>query len=87
LTADLPKRVTQPAPSSHATSVASSVGVTGSSALSVAEAWNFCQRAAEFLEGLKNKEADQQGNPFTPSLFLSLDLFGWPTPFSICSVN
>jgi hypothetical protein len=23
------------------------------------------------LEGLKNRDADQQGNPFTPSLFLS----------------
>jgi hypothetical protein len=28
------------------------------------------------LEGLKNREADQEGNPFTPSLFLSFDLFG-----------
>jgi hypothetical protein len=39
------------------------------------------------LEGLKDKEADQQGNPFTPSPFLSFDLFGWPAPFSICSVG
>jgi hypothetical protein len=28
------------------------------------------------LEGLKNREADQQGNPFTLPLFLSFDLFG-----------
>jgi hypothetical protein len=69
------RRVTQPAPSSYATSVALSVGVTGSTTLSAAEAWDFCRRTTEFLEGLKNREADQQGNSFTPSLFLSFDLF------------
>jgi hypothetical protein len=26
------------------------------------------------LEGLKNRDTDQQGNPFTPSLFLSISL-------------
>jgi hypothetical protein len=50
--------------------------VTGSSVLSAAEVWDFCWRTTEFLEGLKDKEADQQGNPFTPSPFLSFDLFG-----------
>jgi hypothetical protein len=50
--------------------------VTGSTMLSAAEAWDFCRWTTEFLEGLKNREADQQGNPFTPSLFLSFDLFG-----------
>jgi hypothetical protein len=49
---------------------------TGSTTLSTAEAWDFCRRTAEFLEGLKNREANQQGNPFTHSLFLSFDLFG-----------
>jgi hypothetical protein len=76
LPVDLPKRVTQPAPSSHATPVAPSVGVAGSGALSAAEVWDFCRRTTEFLVGLKKKEADQQGNIFTPSLFLSFDLFG-----------
>jgi hypothetical protein len=69
------KKITQPAPSSHGTPVAPSIGMTGSSALSAAEAYDFCRRTTEFLEGLKNREADQQGNPFTPSLFLSFDLF------------
>jgi hypothetical protein len=27
------------------------------------------------LEGLENKEADQEGNPFTSSLFHSFNLF------------
>jgi hypothetical protein len=76
LPADPSKKITQPAPFSYATPVASSAGVTGSTALSVAETWDFCRWTAEFLEGLKNKYADQQGNPFTPSLFLSFDLFG-----------
>jgi hypothetical protein len=57
--ADPPKRVTPPAPSSHATLVAPSVGVIGSGALSAVEAWDFYQRTVEFLESLKNKEADQ----------------------------
>jgi hypothetical protein len=60
--------------------VAPSAGVTGSTALSAAEAWNFCRQTAEFLEGLKNRDADQQGNMFTPSLFLSFDLFGYLRP-------
>jgi hypothetical protein len=51
------------------------VEVTGSTMLSAVEAWDFCRRTAEFLEGLKNREADQEGNPFTPSLFFSFDLF------------
>jgi hypothetical protein len=35
------------------------------------------------LEGLKNREADQEGNPFTPSLFHSFNLFNWLTTFLI----
>jgi hypothetical protein len=71
LLADPSKQITQPAPSSYATPVAPSVGVTGSTALSATEAWDFYRQTAEFLEGLKNRDVDQQGNPFTPSLFLS----------------
>jgi hypothetical protein len=85
--ADPSKKITQPAPSSYATPVAPSAGMTGSTTLSAAEAWNYCRRIAEFLEGLKNKEANQEGNPFTHSLFLSFDLFACLTAFSICSVD
>jgi hypothetical protein len=70
------RKITQLAPSLYATPVAPSAGVTGFTTLSAAEAWNFCQRTAEFLESLKNRDTDQQGNPFTTSLFLSIDLFG-----------
>jgi hypothetical protein len=73
--ADPSKKITQPTPSSYATPVTPSVGVTSSTTLSAVEAWDFCRRTAEFLEGLKNKEDDQHGNPFTPSLFfLSISL-------------
>jgi hypothetical protein len=75
LSVDPSKKITQPAPSSYATPVTPSAGVADSTALSAVEAWDFYWRTAKFLEGLKNKEADQQGNPFTPSLFLSFDLF------------
>jgi hypothetical protein len=74
--ADPSKKITQLAPSSHATPVAPSVRVIGSSAPTAAEAWDFCRWTGEFLEGLNNREADQQVNLFTPSLFLSFDLFG-----------
>jgi hypothetical protein len=76
LPADPSKKITQPAPSSYATPVAPSAGVTSSTALFAAEAWNFYRWTAEFVEGLKNRDDNQQGNPFTPSLFLSFDLFG-----------
>jgi hypothetical protein len=67
--ADLSKKITQPTPSSYATPIAPSVGVTGSTTLSVAEAWDYYRRTTKFLEGLKNRDADQEGNRFTPSLF------------------
>jgi hypothetical protein len=73
--ADPSKKITQPACSSYATPIAPYAGVTGSTTLSAAEAWDYYWWIAEFLEGLKNREADQEGNPFTPSLFLSFDLF------------
>jgi hypothetical protein len=72
LSADPSKKITQPASSSYASPVAPSAGVTGSTTLSAAEAWNYCRRAAKFLEGLKNREANQEGNPFTISFFRSL---------------
>jgi hypothetical protein len=75
LPADPSKKIAQSAPSSYATLVTHFVGVTGSTVLFAAEAWNFCRRTAELLEGLKNRDADQQGNPFIPSLFLSFNLF------------
>jgi hypothetical protein len=87
LSVDPSKKITQPAPSSYATPVAPSAGVTGSTALSAVEASDFCQWTAEFLEGLKNRDADQQGNPFTPSLFLSFDLFGCLAAFSIHGIG
>jgi hypothetical protein len=63
--ADLSKKITKPATSSYASPVAPSVRVTGSTTPSVAEAWDYCRQTAEFLEGLKNRETDQEGNPFT----------------------
>jgi hypothetical protein len=74
--ADPSKKLAQRVSSSHATPIAPSAGVTGSTTLSAAEAWNYCWWIAEFLEGLKNRETDQEGNPFTPSLLLSFNLFG-----------
>jgi hypothetical protein len=72
---DPSKKITKSATSSYATPVAPFAGVIGSTTLSATEAWDYCWRTAEFLEGLKNREANQEGNPFIPSLFLSFDLF------------
>jgi hypothetical protein len=74
-TADPSQKLAQRVSSSHATPVAPSAGVTGSTTLSVVEAWDYCRQTAEFLEGLNHREADQEGNLFTPSLFLSFNLF------------
>jgi hypothetical protein len=67
LPTDPSKKITQPAPSSYATLVAPSAGVTGSTVLSAAEAWNFYRWTAEFLEGLKNRDTATRdlGNPKT----------------------
>jgi hypothetical protein len=73
---DLSKKHTQHASSSHATPVAPPTGVIEFTTLSAAEAWDYCQLIAEILEGLKNREADQEGKTFTPSLFLSFNRFG-----------
>jgi hypothetical protein len=58
LPADPLKKITQPAPSSYATLVTPFAGIAGSTALSAAEAWDFCQWTAEFLEGLRNRDTD-----------------------------
>jgi hypothetical protein len=85
LSVDPSKKINQLAPSSYATLVAPSAGVTGSTTLSTAEAWEFYRRTAEFLQGLKNRETYQQGNPFTLPLFLfSISLADLrPFPFTV----
>jgi hypothetical protein len=47
-----------------AAAVASSAGGTSWTVLSTADAWDSSRRVTEFLEGLKNREADQEGIPF-----------------------
>jgi hypothetical protein len=42
LSADPSKKITQPAPSSYATPVAPSAGVTDFTMLSATEAWDYC---------------------------------------------
>jgi hypothetical protein len=74
--ADPSKNITKSATSSYATPITPFAGVISSTTLSATEAWDYCRQTAEFLEGLKNRDANQEGNPFTPSLFLSFDLFG-----------
>jgi hypothetical protein len=76
LVADPSKKLTQHASSLHATPVAPPAGVTGSTTLSAAEAWDYCRRAAEILEGLKNREANQEGNPLYSFTIFSFNLFG-----------
>jgi hypothetical protein len=41
------------------------MGVISSKVVSITEAWDYARWAAEFLEDLKNKEVDQEGNPFS----------------------
>jgi hypothetical protein len=45
--ADPSKKLVEPASSSHATPIAPPVGVTGSTTLPTAEAWDYCRWAAE----------------------------------------
>jgi hypothetical protein len=49
------------------------IGVIGSKVVSTVEAWDYSWRTTEFLEGLKNREADQEGNPFSPLLLQPSD--------------
>jgi hypothetical protein len=85
--ADPSKKLAQHASSLYATPVAPPAGVIGSTILSTAEAWDYCRRAAKILEGLNNREADQDVNPlysFTISFFQSLWLI---YSLLICSVD
>jgi hypothetical protein len=43
-----------------------SVGGTGGTVLSTADAWDSCRWVTKFLEGLKNRKADQESIPFVP---------------------
>jgi hypothetical protein len=43
--------------------VSSSEGGTGRTILSITNAWDSSRRVTDFLEGLKNQEADQEGTP------------------------
>jgi hypothetical protein len=43
-------------------------GATVSATLTVVDALQYCRRAAEFLESLKNQETDREGNPFSSLL-------------------
>jgi hypothetical protein len=47
-----------------ATAASPSTGRTSWTILSITDAWNSSRRVTEFLEGLKNREADQEGIPF-----------------------
>jgi hypothetical protein len=49
-----------------AAAASSSTRGTGWTVLSTADTWNSSRHVTEFLEGLKNKEADWEGIPFVP---------------------
>jgi hypothetical protein len=61
-----PATASQIAPSVITALIPHPAGVTSSTMLSPTKAWDNCRQAAELLEGLKNREADQEGNPFLP---------------------
>jgi hypothetical protein len=44
--------------------VSSSEGGTGQTGLSTSDAWDSSRHVTDFLEGLKNREADREGTPF-----------------------
>jgi hypothetical protein len=54
-----------------AVAISSSEGGTGRTILLTANAWDSSWRVTDFLEGLKNREADQEGTPFVPLLLQS----------------
>jgi hypothetical protein len=41
-------------------------GVFSSKVVSTAKSWDYSRRVTEFLERLKNREADREGYPFFP---------------------
>jgi hypothetical protein len=44
--------------------ISSSERGIGRTVLSIADAWDSSRRVTDFLEGLKNREADREGTPF-----------------------
>jgi hypothetical protein len=46
--------------------ISSSQGGTGRTVLSAVDAWDSFRRVTDFLEGLKNWEADREGTPCVP---------------------
>jgi hypothetical protein len=63
-----PTTASQTIPNVITTPIHPPVGVTGSTTLAPTKAWDHYRRAAEFLENLKNREADREGNSFLPLL-------------------
>jgi hypothetical protein len=51
--------------------VSSSGGGIGQTVLLTADAWDSSWCVTDFLEGLKNREADRKGTPFVPLLLRS----------------
>jgi hypothetical protein len=47
-----------------ATTASSLAGGTGWTVLSIADAWDSSRCVTEFIEGLKNRDADQKGMPY-----------------------
>jgi hypothetical protein len=45
------------------------VGMVGLEIVSTTEGWDYSRCVIEFLEGLKNREADREGNAFSLLLF------------------
>jgi hypothetical protein len=46
--------------------ISSSEGGTGRTVLSTVDTWDSSRRVTDFLEGLKNREADREGTPCVP---------------------
>jgi hypothetical protein len=51
--------------------ISSLKGGIGRTVLSTADAWDSSQRVTDFLEGLKNREANREGIPCVPLLLQS----------------
>jgi hypothetical protein len=51
--------------------VSSSEGGTNRTVLSIADVWDSSRHVTDFLEGLKNQEADREGTPCVPLLLQS----------------
>jgi hypothetical protein len=51
--------------------ISSSEGGTDRTIMSIADIWDSSRRVTDFLEGLKNQEADREGTPYVPLLLQS----------------